>query len=110
MGQIFDEADYRRRLDALDSSNITMGQEASDIWAGWKGLMNPLVFDSSKIGSGPLDARKSILAAKQDALRRTRKKMIQAIRAEEDKALQNNVLPTEVEQIVTGNSDVLIKV
>lgn len=100
MGQVFDEADYRRRLDALDSSNMSVGEEFGLIAEGW----------AKGSGSGPLDARKAILAAKQDALRRARKKMIRAIRAEEDKARQNNILPTEVEQIVTGKSDALVKV
>lgn len=110
MGQIFDEADYRRRLDALDTSNISLGAEVSDIGAGWSGLLNPLVHDPSKIGSGPLNARKDILQAKQDALRHARKEMINAIiKAEQDQAF-NGGLPTEVEQIVTGQSDELIKV
>ncbi|WP_456622147.1 MULTISPECIES: hypothetical protein [unclassified Bradyrhizobium] len=96
MGQVFDEADYRRRLDALDSSNISVGEEAGLIAKGG--------------GSGPLDARKTILFAKQQALRAARKKMIKAIRAEQDRMRQNNLLPTEVEQIVTGKSDTLVKV
>jgi len=100
MGQVFDEADYRRKLDALDSSNIGIGEEAGLIAEGWvKGT-----------GSGPLDARKAVLAAKQNALREARKKMIKAIRAEEDKMRENNLLPVEVEQIVTGKSDDLVKV
>lgn len=100
MGQVFDEADYRRKLDALDSSNIAIGDEASDIAEGWlKGT-----------GSGPLDARKQILEAKQLALRQARKEMIHAIRAAERDQSLNGGLPTEVEQIVTAKSDDLIKV
>jgi hypothetical protein len=110
MGQVIDEADYRRRLEALDTSDISIGAEVSDIGAGWSGLVNPLVTDPSKIGSGPLNARKDVLDAKQIALRQARKEMINAIiRAEQDQAF-NGVLPTEVEQIVTGKSDDLIKV
>lgn len=100
MGQVFDEADYRRKLDALNSSNIGIGDEAGLIAEGW----------AKGSGSGPLDAKKDILLAKQRALREARKKMIRAIRAEEDKMRQNNLLPVEVEQIVTGRSDTLVKV
>lgn len=110
MGQVFDEKDYQQRLAALDTSNISLGDEVSDIGAGWSGLLNPSVVGSSRIGSGPLNARKDILLAKQEALRQARKAMIHAIiKAEQDQAL-NGVLPTEVEQIVTGKSDELIKV
>jgi len=100
MGQVFDEADYRRRLEALESSQISAGEEFGLMQEGWV----------SGSGSGPLDARKRILFAKQQALRAARKKMIQAIRAEEDRMRRNNMLPTEVEQIVTGRSDTLVKV
>ncbi|MCK1669435.1 hypothetical protein [Bradyrhizobium sp. 153] len=101
MGQVFDQADYRRRLDALDSSNISIGDEVSDIAEGW----------ATGTGSGPLDARKSILLAKQEALRHARKELIRAIRAADDAQRANNVLPVEVEQIVTGGAaDELIKV
>jgi hypothetical protein len=100
MGQVFDEADYRRKLDALDSSNIGIGEEAGLIAEGW----------AKGSGSGPLDAKKNVLAAKQRGLRDTRKKMIKAIRAEEEKMRQNDLLPVEVEQIVTGQSDMLVKV
>jgi hypothetical protein len=110
MGHVFDEKDYRQRLDALDSSNISLGDEISDIGSGWAGLINPFTRNSAAIGSGPLDARKTILEAKQNALRQARKEMIRAIiKAEQDQAF-NGGLPTEVEQIVTGQSDKLIKV
>lgn len=100
MGQVFDEADYRQRLEALDSSNISIGDEASDIVRGW----------ATGTGSGPLDARKAILEAKQQALRQARKEMIRAIRAAADQQRANGLLPIEVEQIVTGRSDDLVKV
>lgn len=100
MGRVFDEAEYRRRLAALETSNMSVGDEVAAIGEGW-------VRGS---GSGPLDARKSVLAAKQRGLREARKKMIRAIRAEEDRMRQNNLLPTEVEEIVTGRSDTMIKV
>lgn len=110
MGQVFDEADYRQRLAALENSEISLGDEVSDIWSGWKGLMNPFEFNSDKIGNGPANARKQILEAKREALRQARKAMIHAIvKAQQDQAF-NGLLPTEVEQIVTGRSDDLIKV
>lgn len=104
MAQVFDEKDYQRRLEALDSSDVSIGQETSLIAQG-----------IAQYGSGSgaarvLNARKDILQAKQEALRHARKEMIHAIiKAEQDQAF-NGVLPTEVEQIVTGQSDELIKV
>lgn len=110
MGQVFDEADYRRKLEALDTSNISIGQEVGDIGSGWTGLVNPSVFGSGKIGDGPLNARKDILLAKQRALRQARKAMIKAIREADDAQRAKGILPVEVEEIVTGKSDELIKV
>ncbi|BAL77033.1 hypothetical protein [Bradyrhizobium cosmicum] len=110
MAQVIDEADYRRRLDALDSSNISLGDEVSDIGAGWSGLLDPSQFGSDNIGTGPLNARKNILQAKQEALRHARKELIKAIRAADDAQRAASLLPIEVEQIVTGSSDELIKV
>ncbi|WP_018456806.1 hypothetical protein [Bradyrhizobium sp. WSM4349] len=100
MAQVFDEKDYRRRLAALATSEISVREEAGLIWQGWV----------TATGSGPLDARKAIMEAKREALRQARKEMIRAIvKAEQDQAV-NGGLPTEVEQIVTGPSDELIKV
>lgn len=72
--------------------------------------MNPFVVDPAKIGTGPLNARKNILLAKQEALRQARKEMIKAIRAADEAQRAQSLLPVEVEQIVTGASDELIKV
>lgn len=102
MGRVFNEADYQRRLQELDSSEITLGQELSDIGSGWAGLMNPAEFGSNAIGTGPLNARKDMLAAKKEALRQARKAMISAIRATEREQRFNSVVPTEVEEIATG--------
>jgi hypothetical protein len=100
MGQVFDEKDYQQRLAALENSEIPVREEAGLIFKGWV----------TATGSGPLDARKQILEAKREGLRHARKEMIRAIvKAEQDQAL-NGGLPTEVEQIVTGQSDELIKV
>lgn len=110
MGQVFDEADYKRKLEALNTSNISVGDELSDIGAGWSGLANPFQIRSDAIGTGPLNARKDILLAKKEALRQARKEMIKAIQQAERDASFNSVLPTEVEQIVTGKSDDLIQV
>ncbi|MBR0931637.1 hypothetical protein JQ561_33930 [Bradyrhizobium diazoefficiens] len=107
MGQVFDEADYRRRLEALETSNIAVGEEAGLL--GYD-LLSGNMQEKGGNGQGALNARKDILLAKQRALRDARKKMVRAIRAAEDKARQNDLLPTEVEQIVTGQSDTLVKV
>ncbi|EJN15692.1 hypothetical protein PMI42_00709 [Bradyrhizobium sp. YR681] len=104
MGQVFDEEDYRRRLEALETSDITVGQEAGLISEG------VATYGSGSGAARALNARKDILLAKQEALRQARKEMIRAIiRAEQDQAF-NGVLPAEVEQIVTGKSDEIVKV
>jgi phage-related minor tail protein len=100
MGQVFDEADYRRRLDALRTSDISVGEEVGLIWQGWV----------SGSGSGPLNARNAVLDAKRRALEQARDKMIDAIHETERERSINGFLPTEVEQIVTGQSDKLVKV
>lgn len=100
MGQVFDEADYQRRLAALRNSNISVREEAGLIWRGWV----------TGTGSAPLDARKDILDAKRRALEEAREKMIDAIEAADRDRRINGFLPSEVEQIVTGQSDTLVKV
>lgn len=100
MGQVFDEADYERRLAALRTADIPIGEEVGLIWQGWV----------TGSGSGPLDARKKILDAKREALMQARDKMIDAIHEAARDRSRNGLLPVEVEQIVTGKSDDLVKV
>jgi hypothetical protein len=101
MVRIFDEDDYRRRLDALAASNnISTSEEAGLLL---KGML-------TGTGFGPLNARQDIFLAKQRALIEARRALIRAIRAEEDKARQGAVIPLDVQEIVTGNSDTLVKV
>lgn len=94
MGQVFDEADYSRRLQAAQNE-VSDSTEARFIANGdLKGL----------------NAVKAHHAAKEVALREARKHMLQAIaKAEQDKAF-TGFLPTEVEEIVTGPSDNLVRV
>jgi phage-related minor tail protein len=100
MGQVFDEKDYQQRLEALRSSDITVREELGLIWQGWV----------SGTGSAPLDARKAILDAKREALEEARDRLIDAIEAADRDRRINGFIPDEVEQIVTGKSDELIKV
>lgn len=67
MVRVFDEADYRRRLD--QAAEISTGEEIKLIIKGWV----------TGEGSGPLDAQKAMNEAKQIALRKARKEMLQAI-------------------------------
>lgn len=90
MRQTFDEADFQRKLDQLETSNISASEETSLIWEGW----------TNSTGSRPLDAKKDILLAKQKALREARKKMIEAIRKENEKFSVLGLLPSGVDVIV----------
>jgi hypothetical protein len=92
MGRVIDEADFQQRLRALDSSNYGRGEELR------------LVI------TGKLDARKTMDLAKQRALEKARKKLAQAILKAEEKMRAQGLVPTEVEEIVTGRSDELVKV
>ncbi|MGJ5149867.1 hypothetical protein [Bradyrhizobium sp. HKCCYLR1023] len=99
MGRVFDEADYRRRLD--QAAEMSTGEEAKLILRGLAG----------GVWNAELEARKTMDRAKQEALRKARKEMIRAIRAEDDRQRQNAFLPREVEEIVTGSpGDELVKV
>ncbi|WP_316214298.1 hypothetical protein [Bradyrhizobium sp. SZCCHNR2032] len=98
MGQVFDEADYRRRLDA--AAEISTGEEARLLIKG--------VFSGDSFG--PLNARKTMNEAKQRALIKARRELIHRIRAEDDRMRQNRLIPKDVEEIVTGSSDELVKV
>ncbi|MGY4288890.1 hypothetical protein ACVWXO_008110 [Bradyrhizobium sp. LM2.7] len=94
MGQVFDEADYRRKLEAAQNEIGTATELRFIANADLKGL----------------NAVKAHQEAKEVALRQARKQMLQAIAAAERDQSFNGGLPTEVEEIVTGPSDQLVKV
>jgi hypothetical protein len=98
MVRIFDEDDYRRRLD--EAGEISTADEAS------------LLLKGALTGTGfaPLNARQDIQLAKQDALRRARKEMLRAIREEDDRVRNGAIIPIDVQEIVTGSSDEIVKV
>lgn len=98
MVRILDEADYRRRLD--QAADISTGDEARLLV---KGL-------ASGDWNGPLNAQNAMNEAKINALRRARKHLMQAIRAEDDRIRASNVIPTDVWEIATGNGDELAQV
>jgi GTP cyclohydrolase III len=98
MVRVFDEADYRRRLD--QAAEISTGDEIKLIIKGWV----------TGEGSGPLDAQKAMNEAKQNALRKARKEMLQAIRAEDDRYRSNAIIPIDVTELATGKSDELVQV
>jgi hypothetical protein len=98
MVRLFDEDDYRRRLD--EAGEISTADEAS------------LLLKGALTGTGfaPLNARQDIQLAKQDALRRARKEMLRAIRDEDDRVRNDAIIPIDVQEIVTGSSDEIVKV
>jgi hypothetical protein len=98
MVRILDEDDYRRRLD--QAVEISTGEEAGLLV---KGILSGDSF-------GPLNARLSILQAKQAELIKARRTMLKAIRAENERVRNGAVIPIDVQEIVTGPSDELIKV
>lgn len=105
MGRVFSEDDYQRRLDELDASNVSVGQEVGLIWEG------AMDYGAGSGAARVLNAKKDIMRAKQEALRQARKAMINAIRAAEREQSFNSILPTEVEEIATGSpGEQLIKV
>lgn len=94
MGKVFDEADYQRKLDAA-RNDISFGEELKFIAKG---------------DSTGLSARKAFEDAKQDALRRARKKMLNRIDEEARDRSRSSLIPIEVEEIVTGKHDDLVQV
>jgi hypothetical protein len=92
MGRVIDQADFEQRLRALDTSNLGRGEELR------------------LIITGRLDARKTMDIARQRALEKARKKLAQAILRAEENMRAKGLVPTEVEEIVTGRSDELVKV
>ena len=98
MVRILDEDDYRRRLD--QAVEISTGEEIGLLA---KGILTGDSF-------GPLNARKDILIAKQNELIKARREMLKAIRAENDRVRDGAIIPIDVQEIVTGPSDELVKV
>jgi hypothetical protein len=98
MVRILNEDDYRRRLD--QAVEISTGEEIGLLV---KGILSGDSF-------GPLNARKDILYAKQAELVKARREMLKAIRAENDRVRTGAIIPIDVQEIVTGTSDELVKV
>ena len=84
----------------VSAAEISTGDEIKLIIKGWV----------TGEGSGPLDAQKAVNAAKQNALRKARKEMLQAIRAEDDRNRSNAIIPIDVTEVATGKSDELVQV
>jgi hypothetical protein len=59
---------------------------------------------------GPLRAKNNILYAQQNALVRARREMLRAIRSENDRVINGAIIPIDAQEIVTGQSDELVKV
>ncbi|UGY23183.1 hypothetical protein HU675_0035290 [Bradyrhizobium septentrionale] len=94
MGKVFDGADYERKLDAA-RNGISTSEEARFVITG---------------DLAGLDARKAFQEAKERALMKARAKMLQRIDQEMTDRDRDGVLPTEVEEIVTGPHDELVSV
>ena len=98
MVRILDEDDYRRRLD--QAIEIPVGEEIGLLV---KGFFTGVVL-------GPLQARNDILVEKQKQLVLARREMLKAIRAENERVREAAIIPIDVQEIVTGPSDELVKV
>ena len=98
MVRILDEDDYRRRLD--QAIEISTGEEIGLLV---KGIVTGDVL-------GPLRAKNDILYEKQKQLVLARREMLKAIRAENDRLINSAIIPIDVQEIVTGPSDELVKV
>ena len=55
-------------------------------------------------------AKNDILVEKQRQLILARREMLKAIRAENDRVMNSAIIPIDVQEIVTGPSDELVKV
>lgn len=96
MARVFDEADYKRRLLALEANDdVSLGQEIGFALSG---------------DEAGLNARKDINLVKAEALRTARKEMVRAIRAAQEYALADAVIPLDVTETAFGKSDDLVKV
>jgi hypothetical protein len=98
MIRILDENDYRRRLD--QAVEISTSEEI--------GLLAKGVVTGDVLG--PVKARNDILYEKQRQLVVARREMLKAIRAENDRVREAAIIPIDVQEIVTGPSDELVKV
>jgi hypothetical protein len=98
MVRILDEDDHRRRLD--QAVEISTGEEI--------GLLVKGVLSGDSFGL--LNARLEILYAKQAELIKARRAMLKAIRAKNDFVQNGAIIPIDVQEIVTGPSDELVKV
>ena len=98
MVRILDDDDYRRRLD--QAVEISTGEEIGLLV---KGFFTGVVL-------GPLQARNDILVEKQEQLVLARREMLKAIRAENDRVREAAIIPIDVQEVVTGPSDELVKV
>jgi hypothetical protein len=98
MVRILDQDEYERRLD--QAVEISTGEEIG------------LLFEGVVTGDllGPLRARDDILYEKQKRLVFARREMLKAIRAENDRISYAAIIPIDVQEIVTGPSDELVKV
>ncbi|MBR1206962.1 MULTISPECIES: hypothetical protein [unclassified Bradyrhizobium] len=94
MGKVFDGDDYERRLDAVRNS-ISIGEEAKFVITG---------------DLAGLNAKKAFQDAKELALRKARKKMLDRIRQEEADHALNDLVPTEVEEVLNGSHDEIVSV
>ena len=98
MVRILDQDDYDRRL-----------QEAVDIPVGEEiGLLVKGFFTGDVLG--PVRAKNDILVEKQRQLILARREMLKAIRAENEGVMNSAIIPIDVQEIVTGPSDELVKV
>ncbi|WP_375780867.1 hypothetical protein ACE103_20215 [Bradyrhizobium sp. ma5] len=94
MGKVFDGDDYERRIDAA-RNGISTAEEAKFIITG---------------DLAGLNARKAFQDAKELALRKARKKMLDRIRQEEADHSLNDLIPTEVEEVLNGPHDEIVSV
>ncbi|WP_246709737.1 hypothetical protein [Bradyrhizobium sp. 6(2017)] len=94
MGKVFDGADYERKLDAA-RNGISTSEEARFVITG---------------DLAGLNARKAFQEAKERALMKARKKMLDRIEQEQADHALNDWIPTEVEEIVTGPNDEIVSV
>ena len=98
MVRILDEDDYRRRLD--QAIEIPVGEEIGLLVQGF----------FTGVVLGPLQERNDILVEKQKQLVLARREMLKAIRAENERVREVAIIPIDVQEIVTGPSDELVKV
>ncbi|MGJ5000572.1 hypothetical protein ACQR10_04560 [Bradyrhizobium sp. HKCCYLRH2060] len=97
MTRVFDVADYRRRLDQAD--DLSTGEELRLILKG----------ASTGQGLNYVDARRTMITAKQDALRRARKELVKRLRQEDDRIRSQSILPVDITEWTETSGDELVK-